>query len=136
MGERRARQYRVCALTRGPVVYVADAVWQEPDSCDRMAETATAAGTPGIRSLEDKGGQFADLVALTAPPDALGPFYKANATLKHGRAAQVVFSPFGNLGRWYRDPNATPDMDRKLYAHWSGLPVLPDDAYLTLIRGR
>jgi hypothetical protein len=89
-----------------------------------MAATATIAGAPGVRPLEAVlGGPISDPAAVTAPPGALGPFYKGNAKLNDGRTAEVVFSPFANLGRWYRYPDARPDINRKLYPYSVWLPA-------------
>jgi hypothetical protein len=84
------------ALTRGPMVYVLDAVWQVPA---RLA---------GIKAPEH-------LVASETPERALGPFYRGDTS--------VTLSPFANLGRWYADAASKPDIKEKLYPYAVWLPA-------------
>ncbi|MFL6450699.1 MAG: glycoside hydrolase family 127 protein [Bryobacteraceae bacterium] len=97
------------ALTRGPVVYVADGAWQN-NHADSYA--------PDIGCLPSTAdGHPADVTEVNTPPDALGPFYNARTKLKDGTTGELALTPFGNLGRWYTDPGTKPDIRQKLYRY-------------------
>ncbi len=106
------------ALTRGPVVYAADGAWQTKDVCTTLA--TTTAPSPVASTVRDRPP---DPVLMSTPADALGPFYKTEAKLKDGRSEELVLSPFANLGRWYKDPEARPDIKQKLYRYSVWMPA-------------
>jgi len=111
------------ALTRGPVVYVVDGVWQKPDIRSRLAASDGVAGAQGGLSLASDGQNVPTQAEETkAPQEALGPFYSADANLKDGTPAELALSPFANLGRWYADPETKPDIKADLYGYSVWLP--------------
>ena len=60
---------------------------------------------------------------MHGPADALGRYYKAGANLKDGTRAELILSPFANLGRWYSDRKPRPDIKQRLYSYSVWLPV-------------
>ena len=111
------------ALSRGPMVYVVDGAWQTGDISTRLASRASAQGSPGLATVKASGPAQSTVTAKATPTDALGPFYQTEAQLNDGAKATVALSPFANLGRWYADPNAKPDIKDKLYGYSVWLPA-------------
>jgi hypothetical protein len=102
------------ALRRGPLVYVADGVWQNPDVGGKLGRAAAVQSRGQTNPPE--------LKEIETPKDALGPFYKLAAKLNDGTNGDLTLSPFANLGRWYADPAAKPNIKAELYGYSVWLP--------------
>ncbi len=100
------------ALTRGPMVYVFDSVWQDERLRSKLREEVQGDPISGLPSIQPDR----KLTEVRTPDRALGPFYRTGSD-----AGPVVLSPFANLGRWYPGdtarPSALPDAKSRLYPY-------------------
>jgi uncharacterized protein len=88
------------ALTRGPLVFVADTTWTQPEGIEAPPEPPLTPGKPR-QEPEPFTSISKDYHPVKVPPGALGPAYETKATTLKGESVTALMIPFANLGRWY-----------------------------------
>jgi uncharacterized protein len=88
------------ALTRGPLVFVADTTWTQPQGIAAPPEPPFTPSTPR-KEPEPFTSISKDLRPAKVPQGALGPAYETKATTLNGESVNALMIPFANLGRWY-----------------------------------
>lgn len=97
------------ALTRGPVVYVLDMVWNK-QLCDDDADLANAVMIDTLSAPR--------LVDMPAEK-LMGPAYEIDGAYK-GTSCKLKMLPFANIGQWFRPGEVQPsrNADAFSYAIW------------------
>ena len=97
------------AFTRGPMIYSLDMVWNKQLSNDDVDMNKDIRVEPDVKPV------------LTNKPDKsmLGPVYRTKAMYK-GREANIVLTPFANIGQWFRPGESRPQpySDAFTYGIW------------------
>jgi DUF1680 family protein len=93
------------ALTRGPVIYAFDMVWN--DEVD-----------PTLKLDSDLIVDTHLTPTLTGKPNEkiLGPVYKTHAHYNN-KESEIILTPFTNIGYWYRNEDNKPDKNEKTYSY-------------------
>ena len=95
------------ALLRGPIVYCLDMVWN-PQICNDDSNIAN-----DIRVDISKAPEHIDKTDASLLADC----YKAKATYK-GMTVELIFTPFANIGQWWRKDKPQSWSDAFSYGIW------------------
>lgn len=96
------------ALTRGPMVYVADTVWW--NRTDMPAPPMIGDDLAVIPDL-------AKVHEVPKPGKLVGPVFEAGFVTGAGKEINVPMVPFTNIGQWYLPDHPKPDRNSAAYSY-------------------